>query len=81
MFSMCSELTPCAPIPDTRIPQLMQPCYGASDKDQSANSANKATSAKDQKRQAGQTIDLQIGKDLGVENNTYTNTANTLITA
>ena len=55
--------------------------YGAPDKDQSANSANKATSAKDQKRQAGQTIDLQIGKDMGVENNTYTNTANTLITA
>ena len=26
MFSMCSELTPRAPIPDTRIPQLMQPC-------------------------------------------------------
>ena len=26
MFSMCSELTPCARIPDTRIPQLMQPC-------------------------------------------------------
>ena len=25
MFSMCSELTPRAPIPDTRIPQLMQP--------------------------------------------------------
>ena len=25
MFSMCSELTPHAPIPDTRIPQLMQP--------------------------------------------------------
>ena len=25
MFSMCSELTPCARIPDTRIPQLMQP--------------------------------------------------------
>ena len=24
---MCSELTPRAPIPDTRIPQLMQPCY------------------------------------------------------
>ena len=23
---MCSELTPRAPIPDTRIPQLMQPC-------------------------------------------------------
>ena len=27
MFSMCSELTPRAHIPDTRIPQLMQPCY------------------------------------------------------
>ena len=28
MFSMCSELTPRARIPDTRIPQLMQPwCY------------------------------------------------------
>ena len=26
MFSMCSELTPRAPIPDTRIPQFMQPC-------------------------------------------------------
>ena len=26
MFSMCSELTPHAHIPDTRIPQLMQPC-------------------------------------------------------
>ena len=26
MFSMCSELTPRARIPDTRIPQLMQPC-------------------------------------------------------
>ena len=25
MFSICSELTPRAPIPDTRIPQLMQP--------------------------------------------------------
>ena len=25
MFSMCSELTPRARIPDTRIPQLMQP--------------------------------------------------------
>ena len=25
MFSMCSELTPRAHIPDTRIPQLMQP--------------------------------------------------------
>ena len=25
MFSMCSELTPSARIPDTRIPQLMQP--------------------------------------------------------
>ena len=25
MFSMCSELIPRAPIPDTRIPQLMQP--------------------------------------------------------
>ena len=28
MFSMCSELTPRARIPDTRIPQLMQPCHG-----------------------------------------------------
>ena len=28
MFSMCSELTPRARIPDTRIPQLMQPCGG-----------------------------------------------------
>ena len=27
MFSMCSKLTPRARIPDTRIPQLMQPCY------------------------------------------------------
>ena len=27
MFSMCSELTPRAPIPDTRIPQLMQPWH------------------------------------------------------
>ena len=27
MFSMCSELTPRARIPDTRIPQLMQPCW------------------------------------------------------
>ena len=27
MFSMCSELTPRARIPDTRIPQLMQPCH------------------------------------------------------
>ena len=26
MFSMCSELTPCTRIPDTRIPQFMQPC-------------------------------------------------------
>ena len=26
MFSMCSELTRRARIPDTRIPQLMQPC-------------------------------------------------------
>ena len=26
MFSMCSELTPRAPVPDNRIPQLMQPC-------------------------------------------------------
>ena len=26
MFSMCSELTPRARIPDTRIPQFMQPC-------------------------------------------------------
>ena len=26
MFSMCSLLTPSARIPDTRIPQLMQPC-------------------------------------------------------
>ena len=30
MFSMCSELTPRAPIPDTRIPQLMQPCHSPS---------------------------------------------------
>ena len=30
---MCSELTPRAPIPDTRIPQLMQPClHGFPDK-------------------------------------------------
>ena len=28
MFSMCSELTPRAHIPDTRIPQLMQPWFG-----------------------------------------------------
>ena len=27
MFSMCSELTPRARIPDNRIPQLMQPCF------------------------------------------------------
>ena len=27
MSSMCSELTPRARIPDTRIPQLMQPCH------------------------------------------------------
>ena len=27
MFSMCSLLTPSARIPDTRIPQLMQPCF------------------------------------------------------
>ena len=27
MFSMCSEHTPRARIPDTRIPQLMQPCF------------------------------------------------------
>ena len=27
MFSMCSELTPRARIPDTRIPQLMQPWF------------------------------------------------------
>ena len=27
MFSMCSELTPGARIPDTRIPQLMLPWY------------------------------------------------------
>ena len=26
MFSMCSELTLRARIPDTRIPQVMQPC-------------------------------------------------------
>ena len=25
-FSMCSELTPRAPVPDNRTPQLMQPC-------------------------------------------------------
>ena len=30
MFSMCSELTPRARIPDTRIPQLMQPCLPGS---------------------------------------------------
>ena len=30
MFSMCSELTPRAPILDTRIAQLMQPCCLAS---------------------------------------------------
>ena len=29
MFSMCSELTPRARIPDTRIPQFMQPCLKA----------------------------------------------------
>ena len=29
MFSMCSELAPRAHIPDTRIPQLMQPCLDA----------------------------------------------------
>ena len=28
MFSMCSELAPRAHIPDTRIPQLMQPWWG-----------------------------------------------------
>ena len=28
MFSMCSELSPRARIPDTRIPQLMQPWVG-----------------------------------------------------
>ena len=28
MFSMCSELAPRAHIPDTRIPQLMQPWPG-----------------------------------------------------
>ena len=33
MFSMCSELTPRARIPDTRIPQLMQPCSGDDDDD------------------------------------------------
>ena len=27
MFSMCSELTPRAPVPDNRTPQLMQPCW------------------------------------------------------
>ena len=32
MFSMCSELTPRAPIPDTRIPQLMQPWAWLGDK-------------------------------------------------
>ena len=26
MFSMCSKFTPRARIPNTRIPQLMQPC-------------------------------------------------------
>ena len=30
MFSMSSELTPRASIPDTRIPQLMQPCLRTS---------------------------------------------------
>ena len=29
MFSMCSELTPRAHVPDNRIPQLMQPCLVA----------------------------------------------------
>ena len=28
MFSMCSELTPRAHVPDNRIPQLMQPWRG-----------------------------------------------------
>ena len=28
MFSMCSELTPRAPIPDGRMEQIMQPCSG-----------------------------------------------------
>ena len=28
MFPVCSELTPRARIPDTRIPQLMQPWLG-----------------------------------------------------
>ena len=32
MFSMCSELTPRARIPDTRIPQLMQPWLRAQQK-------------------------------------------------
>ena len=30
MFSMCSELTPRAHVPDNRIPQLMQPWLGIS---------------------------------------------------
>ena len=34
MFSMCSELTPHACIPDTRIPQLMQPCGDYDDQKQ-----------------------------------------------
>ena len=32
MFSMCSELTPRARIPDTRIPQQMQTCSKAQQK-------------------------------------------------
>ena len=32
MFSMCSKLTPRARIPDTRIPQLMQPCNSGAPK-------------------------------------------------
>ena len=31
MFSMCSELTPHAPIPDSRIAQFMQPCVWPDD--------------------------------------------------
>ena len=51
MFSMCSELTPRARIPDTRIPQLMQPCaddYGCKNGGDEAKtlSAKEATSGK-----------------------------------
>ena len=34
MFSMCSKLTPRARIPDTRIPQLMQPCFTSANYEQ-----------------------------------------------